>query len=235
MPDNPAPLDMLLRVAVARVQSSVNDYQLPWRFRMKNYLQAHFAILSVPQTVLPYPPDAREKLLYLDTKRSVLLVMGVFSFLSASAGIWLFTVSSSIFAWFSIFATFVQIHLTIFYFAGVFGKDFNYKKHVEIKENFAVSSPESAPSVDIYLPCCKEPLEILRNTYKYVANLEYPASRLKVYVLDDGVDRSFWKNDLSKKQKVCYLSGLLYYVASALGIFINPLPAFYSFGSRSTT
>jgi hypothetical protein len=186
MPDNPAPLDVSRQVAMARVQSSVNDYQLAWRARMKNYLQAHFAILSEPRTVLPYPPDAREKLLYLDTNRSVLLVMGVFSFLSASAGIWLFTVSSSIFAWFSIFATFVQIHLTIFYFTGVFGKDFDYKKHVEIKENFAVLSPESAPSVDIYLPCCKEPLEILRNTYKYIANLEYPASRLKVYVLDDG-------------------------------------------------
>jgi len=134
---------------------------------------------------MPYPPDNREKLLYLDTKRSVLLVMGVFSFLSASAGVWLFTVSSSIFAWFSIFATFVQIHLTIFYLTGVFGKDFDYKKHVEIKETFAVT-PDACPSVDIYLPCCKEPLEILRNTYRYVAELEYPASRLKVHVLDDG-------------------------------------------------
>lgn len=38
-------------------------------------------------------------------------------------------------------------------------------------------------------------------------------------------DRSFWANRLSKTQKLCYVSGLLYYVASALGIFINPLPA----------
>lgn len=39
-----------------------------------------------------------------------------------------------------------------------------------------------------------------------------------------GFNRTFWKNGLSKQQRVCYLSGLLYYVASALGIFINPLP-----------
>jgi len=169
----------------ASVHSHGVKPRLPWQSRVKKYMQAHFAIVSEPQTVMPYPPDNREKLLYLDTKRSVLLVMGVFSFLSASAGVWLFTVSSSIFAWFSIFATFVQIHLTIFYFTGVFGKDFDFKKHVEIKETFAVS-PDSCPTVDIYLPCCKEPLEILRNTYKYVAELEYPASRLKVHVLDDG-------------------------------------------------
>jgi len=173
------------RVTVASVRDSETECQYSWRSRLKMYLQAHFAISSEPLTVLPYPPDAREKLLYLDTKRSVLLVMGIFSFLSASAGVWLFTVSSSVFAWFSVFATFVQIHLTIFYFTGVFGKDFDYKSHVAIKEDFAVT-PDSAPSVDIYLPCCKEPLEILKNTYKYVAGLEYPASRLKVHVLDDG-------------------------------------------------
>jgi cellulose synthase/poly-beta-1,6-N-acetylglucosamine synthase-like glycosyltransferase len=40
------------------------------------------------------------------------------------------------------------------------------------------------PLVDIYLPCCKEPLEILENTYKYVSQLDYP--NFKVHVLDDG-------------------------------------------------
>ena len=37
--------------------------------------------------------------------------------------------------------------------------------------------------------------------------------------------RSFWKAEMTVKQKICFLSGLLYYVASALGIFINPTPA----------
>lgn len=47
-------------------------------------------------------------------------------------------------------------------------------------------TPEAAPTVDIYLPCCKEPLAILENTYKYVQKLEYPEGRMKVWVLDDG-------------------------------------------------
>jgi len=34
----------------------------------------------------------------------------------------------------------------------------------------------------------------------------------------------FWKSDLSLVQKVCYLSGMMYYSASALSIFINPMP-----------
>lgn len=37
---------------------------------------------------------------------------------------------------------------------------------------------------DIFLPCCREPLEILENTYKYVSQLTY--TNHKVWVLDDG-------------------------------------------------
>lgn len=34
----------------------------------------------------------------------------------------------------------------------------------------------------------------------------------------------FWRSDLSWIQKVCYLSGMMYYSAISLSIFINPLP-----------
>ncbi|CAF1113803.1 unnamed protein product [Brachionus calyciflorus] len=39
------------------------------------------------------------------------------------------------------------------------------------------------PLVDIYLPCCGEPLVVLRNTYEHVKKIEYP--NFKVHVLDD--------------------------------------------------
>ncbi|WP_062736647.1 glycosyltransferase family 2 protein [Kocuria turfanensis] len=48
--------------------------------------------------------------------------------------------------------------------------------------------PDRVPSVDVFLPTAGEPLEILNNTYRYVARLEYPG-RVDVYVLDD-MDRS---------------------------------------------
>jgi hypothetical protein len=36
--------------------------------------------------------------------------------------------------------------------------------------------------------------------------------------------REFWASNLRVMQKLCFLTGLLYYNADALGIFLNPLP-----------
>lgn len=38
--------------------------------------------------------------------------------------------------------------------------------------------------MDILLPCCKEPLYVLKNTYDHVYAIDYP--NFKVWVLDDG-------------------------------------------------
>ncbi|MET3960872.1 cellulose synthase (UDP-forming) [Marmoricola sp. OAE513] len=40
------------------------------------------------------------------------------------------------------------------------------------------------PSVDVFLPCCGEPLEVLRNTYRHVSRLQWGPG-LRVWVLDD--------------------------------------------------
>jgi cellulose synthase (UDP-forming) len=45
-------------------------------------------------------------------------------------------------------------------------------------------APETRFSVDIFVPCCGEPLEIIRTTLKAVGRIAYYP--LKVYVLDDG-------------------------------------------------
>jgi cellulose synthase (UDP-forming) len=46
-------------------------------------------------------------------------------------------------------------------------------------------TPLRPPSVDVFLPCAGEALDVLENTYRHVAALMYPG-RLSVYVLDDG-------------------------------------------------
>jgi len=46
-------------------------------------------------------------------------------------------------------------------------------------------SPKTTPSVDVFLPTCGEPLEILENTYRHVAAMQWPGT-LRVLVLDDG-------------------------------------------------
>ena len=74
---------------------------------------------------------------------------------------------------------------------------------VSLPENFAASGfdlaahqariaawhPPSHPGVDIYLPICGEPIELLRNTWTAVSALieDYPG-RAQAYVLDDGPD-----------------------------------------------
>jgi cellulose synthase (UDP-forming) len=47
--------------------------------------------------------------------------------------------------------------------------------------------PRRYPSVDVFLPICGEPIEVLRNTWEGVAEMAhaYPG-RLIAYVLDDG-------------------------------------------------
>jgi cellulose synthase (UDP-forming) len=45
--------------------------------------------------------------------------------------------------------------------------------------------PDHYPSVDVFLPTAGEPLDVLANTYRHVANLSWPGV-LTVYVLDDG-------------------------------------------------
>ncbi|HTU75757.1 MAG TPA: glycosyltransferase family 2 protein [Trebonia sp.] len=47
--------------------------------------------------------------------------------------------------------------------------------------------PAPYPSVDVFLPVCGEPLEVLKNTWSRVSEMarEYPG-RMAVYVLDDG-------------------------------------------------
>lgn len=54
--------------------------------------------------------------------------------------------------------------------------------HAEIVRKAAEQA--YCPSVDIFLPVCKEPLVILENTWVYVSKLDYP--NFTVYVLDDG-------------------------------------------------
>ncbi|CAM9131093.1 unnamed protein product [Ectocarpus sp. 12 AP-2014] len=64
----------------------------------------------------------------------------------------------------------------------IWGKDFKPEVHAEMLK--ASEEKGYRPSVDVFLPVCKEPLRLLANTWKYVAALDYPD--LKVFVLDDG-------------------------------------------------
>lgn len=42
------------------------------------------------------------------------------------------------------------------------------------------------PRVDVFITCYNEPVEMVRETARAALNMDYPATKLKVYVLDDG-------------------------------------------------
>jgi cellulose synthase/poly-beta-1,6-N-acetylglucosamine synthase-like glycosyltransferase len=138
-----------------------------------------------PPLILPSGTTDEEKYSYLKMNRVPLYTIGVFSFLSLSAGMWLFVITAPAFYWFGVLVGLLEIYLIISYTITIVGKDYNFEEHKKILADHPIT-PETAPTVDIYLPCCKEPMEILANTYKYVQALQWPEGKLKVYVLDDG-------------------------------------------------
>lgn len=50
--------------------------------------------------------------------------------------------------------------------------------------------PSSWPTVDVYIPTYSEPADLVGTTLAAACALNYPASRFKVYVLDDGAARA---------------------------------------------
>ncbi|OCL04604.1 glycosyltransferase family 2 protein [Glonium stellatum] len=153
--------------------------------RLYNKFRAAYAPVVDPPLVLPICPNDKEKYCYLHTNRIPLYVFGIFAFLSLSAGMWLFVVCSYIFAWFGFFVVLLQFYLIVSYFVGIIGTDYDFESHQEVLRNHVIT-PENAPTVDIFLPCCMEPMEILENTYKHIQALDYPADKLQVHVMDDG-------------------------------------------------
>ncbi|KAF8952198.1 nucleotide-diphospho-sugar transferase [Flammula alnicola] len=153
--------------------------------RKKDRIKPTIATVAADNStiILPSPPTDAEKIIYAQTRRVPLYLFGTLSFLSVSTGMWFFAISSRLFYWFGVFVGLIQIYLIISYIVGYAGKDFNVEKHRELVAEHSHPS-DKVPLVDIYLPCCHEPLEVLENTYKYVSQLAYP--NFKVYVLDDG-------------------------------------------------
>ena len=59
------------------------------------------------------------------------------------------------------------------------------RDHEAIVSAWQESQLRVHPSVDVYLPCCGEDLDVLRNTYYFTSQMTWPGE-LRVWVLDDG-------------------------------------------------
>lgn len=138
-----------------------------------------------PAVLLPSPPAGAERLCYLDRHRTYLtlvVLIGSSSILAsqfaleAKYGLWFltpYTVYAGMYA-----AIALSVHSA--------GRNFSGAAHHELT---AAWYPPSYPAVDIYLPVCGEPVEVIRNTWVHVFELvqAYPGAATP-WVLDDAAD-----------------------------------------------
>jgi len=133
--------------------------------------------------VLPQPPNDREKYSYVRRHAWVLTVCTLLAFPPlVYSQIRMFEDSR----WFLLYAPFMAFGTLCFLLSlAVDGmsRSFNLSAHKRIVENWL---PLWYPSVDIFMPTCGEPMEILRNSYLHVDALRKTyKGPVTPYVLDD--------------------------------------------------
>jgi cellulose synthase (UDP-forming) len=134
--------------------------------------------------VLPAPPDDAEKASYawrslpfLATALAVSAICLVIAQVRMEAGHPVLLVFSGYTA---VYITYQLISLPV----NFAGPSFRLADHVLLVKGWR---PERWPDVDIFLPVCGEPIEVLRNTWTGVFELIYAYPGLaRAYVLDDG-------------------------------------------------
>lgn len=135
--------------------------------------------------LLPSPPTAAEKTCYVDRHLGYLTLVVLIGYSSI-------VVSQAIMearyrTWVLVpWTAFTIVYLAISLFSNFTGRDFDLASH---RARVTAWRPRSYPDVDIFLPICGEPLDLLHNTWTYVAELlrAYPGDGTAV-VLDDKAD-----------------------------------------------
>ena len=102
----------------------------------------------------------------------------------SSAIVWLVTETLAIALPFAVYTLAYFIYQAISLPMNFLGRSFDLAGH---RARVAQWWPASYPSVDVFLPICGEPIELLRNTWNAVSDLiEDYQGEARAYVLDDG-------------------------------------------------
>ena len=134
--------------------------------------------------VPPLPPSDDEKYLYIERN---LLYLTTVIFIGSCCLIYSqirFETHDLALAPFLLFTAVYVVYQAISLPVNFAGRGFDLVAH---QIRIRAWRPVSYPELDIYLPICGEPMELLRNTWTAVAEMtaEYPGEA-RVYVLDDG-------------------------------------------------
>jgi cellulose synthase (UDP-forming) len=139
---------------------------------------------ATPHLVPPLPPDDNEKYAYIDRNLLYLTTGLVVSATCLIISQIRFAMDSPVLWPFMTFTATYIIYQAISLPVNFTGRGFDLAAH---RARTGAWHPTTYPSVDIYLPICGEPIEMLRNTWNAVFELlaGYPGL-IQAYVLDDG-------------------------------------------------
>ena len=129
------------------------------------------------QPVLPEPPNDEEKYTYVDRQLPYLTAVMTLGFVAATTSQLWFEVTTG---WW-LFAVFTFACVMSFGIAlplSFMGRGFDLELHNERVRRWR---PTRYPDVDVFLPICNEPIEVLRNTWAGVLKLmhAYPGSVIR--------------------------------------------------------
>jgi cellulose synthase (UDP-forming) len=134
--------------------------------------------------VLPAAPTDAEKRIYNDRNLALIMRASLFSFGALLISQSKFLLTAKPLLVFAPVLAFTVIYYLISVYVNFGTHGFDMQAHDDLVRSW---QPRSYPSLDVFLPVCGEPLEILRNTWTHVQALarEYPGA-VWPYVLDDG-------------------------------------------------
>jgi len=134
--------------------------------------------------VLPPPPDDSEKYTYIERNLGYLLTILVVGSSCLAISQLRFELHDWALAPFLLFTGTYIAYQAITLPVNFTGRDFDLAAH---QARIAAWCPASYPRLDIFLPVCGEPLEVLRNTWTAVSDLVAVYQGVaQPYVLDDG-------------------------------------------------
>jgi cellulose synthase (UDP-forming) len=141
--------------------------------------------MTTGRGLLPSPPTAAEKTSYVDRYLGYLTLVVLIGYSSIVVSQAIMEVRYR--AWILVpWTAFTIVYLATSLISNFTGRDFDLAAHCA---KVAAWRPQRYPDVDIFLPICGEPLELLHNTWTYVYELlrAYPGDAV-AFVLDDKAD-----------------------------------------------
>lgn len=154
------------------------------------------------EATLPSPPDDRQKYAYLGGQRRWALVCGFLVATGAILSQVRFSLSAVPTLSYLPVAGFVAVVASISLYTSTRRRRIDETGH-RARVSAWADGRTRFPSVDVFLPSCGEPLEVLANTFGHVAAMRWPGP-LEVLVLDDSARPAV--ADLARRHGFTYLS-----------------------------